>query len=75
MPTLQDVQTWKGQTLYGSDNDKIGEIADVYLDRQSGEPEWLAVKTGLFGIERLVRADREAQRREDASPSRTRSRS
>ncbi len=49
MPTLQDVQTWRGLTLYGSDNDKIGEIADVYLDRQSGEPEWLAVKTGLFG--------------------------
>ena len=49
MPTLQDVQTWKGQTLFGSDNDKIGEVADVYLDRQSGEPEWLAVKTGLFG--------------------------
>ncbi|MDQ5809114.1 MAG: PRC and DUF2382 domain-containing protein [Actinomycetota bacterium] len=49
MPTLQDVQAWKGLTLYGSDTDKIGEIADVYLDRQSGEPEWLAVKTGLFG--------------------------
>ena len=49
MPTLHDVQTWKGQTLVGPDNDKIGEIADVYLDRQSGEPEWLAVKTGLFG--------------------------
>jgi uncharacterized protein (TIGR02271 family) len=49
MPTLHDVQTWKGQTLFGPDNDKIGEIADVYLDRQSGEPEWLAVKTGLFG--------------------------
>src|SRR5688572_18518044 len=49
MPTIHDVQTWKGQTLFGSDNDKIGEIADVYLDRQSGEPEWLAVKTGLFG--------------------------
>ena len=49
MPTLQDVQTWKGQTLFGPGNDKIGEIADVYLDRQSGEPEWLAVKGGLFG--------------------------
>jgi uncharacterized protein (TIGR02271 family) len=49
MPTIQDVQTWKGQTLFGPDNDKIGDIADVYLDRQSGEPEWLAVKTGMFG--------------------------
>ena len=49
MPTLQDVQTWKGQTLFGPGDDKIGEIADVYLDRQTNEPEWLAVKTGLFG--------------------------
>jgi uncharacterized protein (TIGR02271 family) len=49
MPTLQDVQTWRGQTLVGRDHDKIGEITDIYLDRQSGEPEWIAVKTGLFG--------------------------
>jgi len=49
MPTIEDVQTWKGQTLYGPNEDKIGDIADVYLDRQSGQPEWLAVKTGLFG--------------------------
>ncbi len=49
MPTIQDVQTWQGQTLIDNDGDKIGEIVDIYLDRQSGEPEWLAVKTGLFG--------------------------
>ena len=49
MPTIQDVQTWQGQTLLDNDGDKIGEIVDIYLDRQSGEPEWLAVKTGLFG--------------------------
>ena len=49
MATLDDVQTWKGQELLGSDGEKIGSITDVYLDRQSGEPEWIAVKTGLFG--------------------------
>jgi uncharacterized protein (TIGR02271 family) len=49
MPTIQDVQQWQGQTLNDNDGDKIGEIVDIYLDRQSGEPEWLAVKTGLFG--------------------------
>ena len=46
MPTIQDVQSWQGQDLYGSDHDKIGEITDIYLDRQTGEPEWLAVKGG-----------------------------
>ena len=48
MPSIQDVQNWRGQDLHGSDG-KIGEIADVYLDRQTEQPEWLAVKTGLFG--------------------------
>jgi uncharacterized protein (TIGR02271 family) len=49
MATLQDVETWRGRTLVDRDGDKIGKIEDVYLDRSSGEPEWVAVKTGLFG--------------------------
>jgi uncharacterized protein (TIGR02271 family) len=49
MPTLQEVQTWRGKTAVDADGDKIGSIEDVYLDRQSGDPEWIAVKTGLFG--------------------------
>jgi hypothetical protein len=49
MPTLEDAQTWRGRTAVDRDGDKIGSIEDVYLDRQSGEPEWLAVKTRLLG--------------------------
>ena len=49
MPTLEDVQTWRGRDLYDNDHEKIGQITDVYLDRESGQPEWLAVKTGMFG--------------------------
>src|SRR3954468_22862489 len=49
MPTLEDVKTWRGQDVIGPDGDKIGSLADVYLDRQTGEPEWAAIKTGLFG--------------------------
>ena len=49
MATLQDIETWRGRTLVDNDGDKIGKIEDVYLDRSSGEPEWVAVKTGLFG--------------------------
>ena len=49
MATLQDIETWRGRTLVDRDGDKIGKIEDVYLDRQSGEPEWVAVKTGIFG--------------------------
>ena len=49
MPSLQDVESSRGRTAVDANGDKIGSIQDVYLDRQSGEPEWIAVKTGLLG--------------------------
>jgi len=49
MPTVQDVQTWRGRELRGQDGDKIGTVEEIYLDRETDQPEWLAVKTGLFG--------------------------
>src|SRR4029077_15360212 len=50
MRTIEDVKTWRGMTMVGADGDRIGTIADIYLDRQTGEPEWATVKTGLFGL-------------------------
>ncbi|MGB3184650.1 MAG: PRC and DUF2382 domain-containing protein [Ornithinimicrobium sp.] len=32
-----------------ADGDKVGKIGRVYLDDTSGNPEWVTVKTGLFG--------------------------
>jgi uncharacterized protein (TIGR02271 family) len=36
-------------TVTGNDGDKIGKVDEVYLDNRSGDPEWISVKTGLFG--------------------------
>jgi uncharacterized protein (TIGR02271 family) len=49
MATQHDVRAWIGHTVVDRDGDKVGKVQDVYLDRHSEEPEWLAVKTGLFG--------------------------
>jgi uncharacterized protein (TIGR02271 family) len=49
MPTIDDIKTWKDQQATGADGEKLGTIADIYLDRDTGEPEWAAIKTGLFG--------------------------
>jgi len=38
-----------GTDVYDTDGDKIGSVGQVYLDSQSGDPEWVSVKTGLFG--------------------------
>ena len=40
---------WIGRDAYDNAGEKIGEITDVYYDDSTGRPEWIAVKTGLFG--------------------------
>jgi uncharacterized protein (TIGR02271 family) len=49
MQTLQDVQKWRGLKAVDANGDKVGKVDEIYLDRQSGEPEWVTVNTGLFG--------------------------
>jgi uncharacterized protein (TIGR02271 family) len=47
--TMTDLSGWRGHDVVDPSGDKIGEIADIYLDEQTEQPEWLAVRTGLFG--------------------------
>jgi sporulation protein YlmC with PRC-barrel domain len=61
MRTLDDVRTWIGYTMVDADGDKIGTIENIYLDRQTGEPEWASVKTGLFGLKHSVVPIRDAE--------------
>jgi uncharacterized protein (TIGR02271 family) len=47
--TMTDLSGWRGHDVVDPSGDKIGEIEDIYLDEQTDQPEWLAVRTGLFG--------------------------
>jgi uncharacterized protein (TIGR02271 family) len=38
-----------GGNVIDNDGDKIGSIGQIFLDDQTGRPEWVTVKTGLFG--------------------------
>lgn len=40
---------WRGNTMVDESGDKIGKIDEIYVDDQTGEPEWALVNTGLFG--------------------------
>ena len=48
-PTESAVAGWRGSKAVDSDGQKIGTIEEIYMDTESGKPEWLAVKTGMFG--------------------------
>jgi uncharacterized protein (TIGR02271 family) len=45
----EELADLRGQDVIGADGEKIGKLEEVYLDDASGQPEWLAVTTGLFG--------------------------
>ncbi len=52
---------WHGRTVVDRDGDKIGSVEEIYLDDQTGAPEWLLVKTGLFGTKSTFIPMRDAQ--------------
>jgi len=44
-----DYQGWVGRAAVDANGDKIGRIEELYMDDATGQPEWLAIKTGLLG--------------------------
>jgi uncharacterized protein (TIGR02271 family) len=49
MPDIDTVRGWQGRTMVDRDGSRIGSIDAIYLDDQTGQPEWALVNTGLFG--------------------------
>ncbi|WP_406290090.1 PRC and DUF2382 domain-containing protein [Streptomyces sp. NBC_00209] len=39
-----------GLTVYDTEGEKIGNVGRVYVDDNTGRPDWITVKTGLFGM-------------------------
>src|SRR5215203_4931384 len=49
MITDQQIHQVIGSTAVGNDGGKLGKVGEVYLDDETGRPEWATVHTGLFG--------------------------
>jgi hypothetical protein len=47
-PSIETAQTWQGRTMVDPAGDKLGTIDAIYLDDETGQPEWAAVTSGLF---------------------------
>jgi uncharacterized protein (TIGR02271 family) len=48
-PSIDTVQSWQGRTMVDPAGDKLGTIDAIYLDDETGQPEWATVTSGLFG--------------------------
>jgi len=49
-PSVEEVRAWSGRVMVDRDGNRLGEITDIYLDRETDRPEWAVVRTGLFGL-------------------------
>jgi len=49
MTNAQSPEQIIGRTAVDSSGSKIGTVRQVYLDDQTGQPDWITVNTGLFG--------------------------
>jgi stress response protein YsnF len=49
LPNIDTVLNWRGRTIVDQGGEKIGTFEEIYLDAQTEQPEWAAVKSGLFG--------------------------
>ena len=45
LPSVEAARNWSGLTAVDSDDQRLGRITDVYLDRDTGLPEWALVAT------------------------------
>ncbi|MEU7829350.1 MULTISPECIES: PRC-barrel domain-containing protein [unclassified Nonomuraea] len=45
-----EIRSLLGSRVIGADGEEIGKVGQVYLSDSTGEPEWVTVRTGLFGM-------------------------
>ena len=46
---MVDFSAVRGGTAYDSDGSKVGSVDEIYTDKETGEPSFVTVHTGLFG--------------------------
>jgi stress response protein YsnF len=48
---IDDPGRLKRAVVIGDDGRKLGTVAAVYYDNDTSQPQWVAVRTGLFGLD------------------------
>ena len=49
MNTTPEPKEYIHRAAVDPDGNRIGKVSKVYLDDQTGQPQWILVETGLFG--------------------------
>lgn len=65
MPTITELESWTGIDVVGPDGERIGRLDHAYVDRETGEPTFLALQAGFLDLGSALVPARGAHRTED----------
>jgi PRC-barrel domain len=54
--TLEEIHAWKGHRLDEIGGATVGKVEGVFVDAETGDPEWVLARMGRFGKRTLVPA-------------------
>ena len=49
MPTVESIESWRGQDILDSAGEKVGRLEEVYYDAAGDEPVLISIKHGRLG--------------------------
>ena len=49
MTQMTEAYDWRGRTIVDADGGKVGTVEELFRDEDTTQPEWVAVRTGMFG--------------------------
>jgi uncharacterized protein (TIGR02271 family) len=52
--TMNQITKLRGADVYSKDGDKIGAVDQVYIDKDTQQPEWLGIGTGFLRTQRAL---------------------
>jgi hypothetical protein len=52
--TMRRIIEARGTPVYDAEGEQMGAVEVVFYDRNTGEPEWVAIGTGFFGRKRVL---------------------
>ena len=61
MTTSQDPPDYIHRAAVDTEGNRIGKISQMFLDEQTGQPQWVLVETGLFGTRQSYAPVRESK--------------
>lgn len=52
--SMDELMSARGQEVRSSDGEKIGAVEEIFVDEETGQPEWIGLGTGMFGTKRVL---------------------